>query len=384
MNTISKVLAFTVTICGAILGLSVSEYGFNGAWWSYFITIPGGMFFYGLIDRLVVMADARKNKHFIKMSRYVTAIVLCIFNGFLIHDAFFAPDLAAEIAKDVVLKQAEIQMEADSAKHILLLRKDEIYNEIAAEGDELKQRNDQVVFEAEGVSPSGQIGMGPVYAAKKEAFSRDSMEFARVNALMMAEAAKVDSAIVALDKEAAEKKANAHHQVSTGFNHRIELLHEVITRKPLNMFIAAIFFILCMILELLPLLAKYYLNIDEYFEHAAANVEAYLANRDLHKQHTTAEERHKSTLVHKYRIQGITNRYALASLRQKALHSENIIALTGEHFSVLVHHEETLSVSYPDQFDEHIKPVFDNAYKEFGFSHPKAFKTESLTTPVNV
>lgn len=386
MHTISIVLSYTIFICGGVLGISLSTFCFAGHPLSYLFTIPIGIGLYWLIDRLVVMADAHNNATFINVSRIVIATVFCTFNSLLVHTAFFADDIQAEMAKEIVIEQNTIQVEADSAMFVIQEHKEELYDAISEEAEKLHKRNDDLVAEAEGLSPSGHIGMGPVYEAKKEAFSRDSLEFERVRGVMMAEAAKDDSAIVALEQATEEKKANAHHQVSTGFNHTVELLHRVVMRSPLNMFIAVLFFVLCMILELLPFLAKHYLDITEYFEHGKAHVQAYVANRDLHKEHTTAEVKHESTARHKYRMRVITNRFTIATLKQKTQHSENIIVVMGEHFAVMVEQEEKMSVCYPEHFDTHIQPVFNEAYARFGDNHKQAFQPETGTVrePLNV
>ena len=380
LKSMSKVLAFTVSVSGGVLGASITQFALSGNPWTYLVTIPAGVCFYGILDRMVVMTDTNKNADFIRRSRYAIAGVLGLYASFLIDTKFYQPDIEAERAKEIVVAQAKVQQQADREKKAYQLHKEDFYRKIKEAQAPIKERSNELIKEVEGAGFSGNAGKGKIYQVKYEAFVRDSIEVERQIAVYTKEVKEIDRNIIKLDSETTAKKKQVPTQISTGALKTLDLLHHVVMRKPFNMFVSLLFLLMCMILELLPLLAKFYIDIGEYFEHVRSHVEAYLANKETNKQHTIKKERHRSTLSHNHDIQALSNRYALAHLTQQAAHSEDILHEVEKHFATVVPLETLLATRYPAHFPHHIAPVFVNVYDSFKDSHPKAFHKAPLIT----
>lgn len=380
LTAFSRILALTVSVSGFIFGASLSHFCFHDNTTSYCITIPLSITFYALLDRLVVMADNRKNLSFIRNSRYAIALIFGLFNSFLCDSFFYSSDIAAARAKEIVVAEQHIQQQTDEKKKAVQLHKESIYKQTNEATAPLRKRSDDLVKEAEGGGPTGESGAGPIYEAKKAAFVRDSMEFARQNAHLLAEAANDDSTLKKLDAQAVKDKARVPQQISTGVAHTCELLHEVIFSKPLNIFISFLFLAVCMILELLPLLAKHYIDIEEYFEHVKSHIEAFLANRETHKQQTIKRLRHAMTLLHERTLQQLSHQHAMKTLTARLAHNEQILEETDKHFAFVVSKEKQMNTHYPTHFQQHIKPVFSNVYDTFQEYHPQAFEREPVET----
>ncbi len=378
-TTLATILLFTVMLCGAIFGISLSKFGFSGSTMSCLITLPIGVLIYGFIDRLVVMADAKKNAVFIKRSRYVIAFVFGMMNSFLIDSYWYKDDINAAIQQEIVSSQNAIQLHADSLSDIQRRHKATLYTQINTSAQELKDRNNALVQEAEGSSYSHHQGIGQIYAAKKAAFDRDSAEFARTNALMLTEAAKDDAIITALQTDAEQQKKLVPGQISHGINHSMELLHKAIFSSPLNMLIAFLMLVVAMVLELLPLLAKHYLDISEYFEHAEQHIQSHLANATIRTEQAIAREEHELSLAHERALQGNHALHALASLQSDMAHRTNVLHSMDEHLTTFSGKEADMQTRFPDHFEEHARPVFHSVYDGFHDSHSKAAHAQPIT-----
>lgn len=364
MSTLAKILLFTVTICGVILGASISHFGFQGKAIAYICAIPIGILLYYFLDRLVVMSDNRENAGIIKKSRIVIAFVFGLFNSFLIDSFWYRQDIIAAQQQEIVAAQSALQFHADSLAANHRAHKDILYGQIKASAQELKGRNTDLVTEAEGSSATHHIGRGPAYFAKLEAYQRDSAANAHTASLIMAEAAKEDSVIADIEHDAATKKVHVPLEVSGGINHQMELLHHAIMRSPVTMLVAFLCLIIAMILELLPLLAKHYLDITEYFLHADHHKEKHLANGELKTSQAIELEQHILTHAHEQARNEADGAHAIASAHHRMGHREELLAEADNHLGNVIAKEADMQERFPDHFEQHASPLFTDMYDQ--------------------
>jgi hypothetical protein len=361
-------------LCGIILGSSLSKFAFDNKIGSYMLTIPVSVLVYWFIDRLVVMADTNVNAKFIKISRYVIAGVFGLFNSFLLDSYFYKNDIKAEINIEISAAKDDVQAQTDSLKAIHQVRKTKIFSQIESGEKDLKERSNQLVSEVEGSSFSHHVGRGDVYEEKRAAFDRESAEFANKKALLLVDASKEDSAIAQIDREGVKKKGEVTSQVSTGVNHQMELLHKVIFRKPFNILIAFLFLAVCMTLELLPLLAKYYVNISEYFEHAEYHIEAYLSTAGMKKKNMIDQQEFSMNLGSQRARHAEHGRHAIELLRQQSSHNESILDEVTNHIEAVVQKQAEMKSRYPDHYEKYISAIFDRIFNMFTENQAAATK----------
>lgn len=362
MQSLSKVLLFTVTVCGAILGVSLSRFGFHNSALSYLITVPLCLTLYLLLDRLVVMADSKVNAAFIKNSRYVIAIVFGLLNSLLLDSLWYADDIRAERAKEITVQQSIVQHTADSLKNVQVQEKQKLLESVNAEQEELKKRNAEIVKEAEGRGPSGEAGKGKIFAAKVEAYGRDSAIAAEKKTIVLAEAAKRDSAIAGIQREADKKKSEVPSHISKGITTDMTMLHKVVFSSGMNTLVALLLFMMAMILELLPLLAKRYLSIDDYFSHAARHIDTHNANAELKKTQAIHAEQQRMTLALERELREESGKHRILTMQGDMAMSEELLNSIETHLDVVIKKEEALHGRFPRHFAEVIKPLFTDIY----------------------
>lgn len=363
MQSLSKVLLFTVSVCGLVLAISLSRFGFHNSAWSYLITVPLCSTLYLLLDRLVVMADSKVNASYIKNSRYVVAIVFGLLNSLLLDSLWYSSDIAAERAKEVSVQQTIVQQTADSLKNVQVADKSRLLETISAEQQELKERNAAIVLEAEGRGPSREIGKGKIFAAKVEAYGRDSALVAEQKAIVLAEAVKRDSAIAAIQWDAEKKKAEVPSHISKGITTDMTMLHKVVFSSGMNILVAVLLFVMALILELLPLLGKRYLDIAEYFGHAARHIDTHNANAELKKTQVIHAEQHRMTLAHERELKHESGKHRILSMQGDMAMSEELLNSTETHLDVVIKKEEAMQGRFPRHFAEIIKPLFSDIYE---------------------
>ncbi len=379
-KTLSKVIAFTVSVCGTILAVSISKFVFGGSPASLVLTLPFGILLYWYLDRMVIMADTKDDPQFIRRSRYFIAVILGLFNSLLIDGCFYAADVKAEINVEVAAKQLVIQQTADSLKGVAQAHIVYIYHQIDSAAGHLRERNNELVQEVEGSAYSHHSGKGVVYDEKKAVLDRETSDFERNKRLLMAEAAKDEATIAEINADAARQKKQIASQVSMGFNHTLELLHLVVMRKPFNMFVAFLFLAVAMVLELLPMLAKKYIDISEYFEHAAYHIAAHLATAEMKKNQIIEQEQHRTDLLN-YRVkEAELARHAVETFKQKMAHHERIVNATANYFATIAEKEADLKTRFSDYYPEHISPIFQNLLTRFHTDQQQAFEP-SMPTP---
>jgi hypothetical protein len=320
---LSQVLSFTVIICGFVLACSISKFGFGNNPISYFITIPIGIGFYWYIDKQIIMADANKNLAFIKRSRYFIALIFGLLNSFLIDNFWFSDDIRAGRETEITKQQLIIQHDADSLRATYQGQKNSLFNKIDVASNQMKIRMDSLITEYQGKSISKIWGPGKDYRIKYAAFKNDSLEFVRTNSLMLAEALKYDTLIDQLKIQAISRKNNVPKEISQGINHSMQLLENAIWGggNIINMVMAILILLGAMLLELLPLMGKFYYSLEEYFELIHSERESSRVNVHLRKQNYISREAHRLNLQNQRVMNNEYANHVLQGLKDELAHN---------------------------------------------------------------
>ena len=362
---LATVLGFTVTISGFLLGASIATFGFANSPFAYMVAVPLSMGLYYLIDKLVVMSDNRKSAGFIKKSRYVIAIALSLLNSMLVDSIWYSDDIRAAQIQKITLNQNKIQSKADSVADVHRAHKDILYGQIHEADQQLQSLNTALTTEAEGAGYSHQVGMGAVYQAKKAALDLQRSENISTKALMLAEAAKDDSAIAEIQRTAAVQKKHVPIEQSKGINESMELLHHAIMKSPITILVAVLCLFIAMIFELLPLLAKTYLDISEYFIIAEHEKEQNIAQAALRSEHAIQLAAHQQTLAHERAQASERDTHILSASQQEMQHRESLLTNSDAHFQNILTKESEMQERYPNHFADHVKPLIDDVYRQF-------------------
>lgn len=357
------VLVFSSSLCGLVLGASISKYALGGSTISLFFTVPIAILMYVLLDRTIIMADTRKNVKFLKTSRYVMAIVLGLFNSLLLDSFFYEADIKTEISKDILIEQNNVAVETTALINIREAHKQQILNQIAAGEKALTQRNSELVSEVEGRSFSGHIGKGIIATEKEKALNRETARFEETKVRLLADAAKDDSAIVQIQREGVQKKASAHERVSTGFNNQMALLHRSIMRSAFNIFMAILFFLFAMIFELLPLLAKNQTDLSEYFEIADQDMNAHLQSAEMNTDNLISQQQYMLHLSNQRALHKEQALHQRQLFEQKSTHNELMLEAVTHHFQKIAEKETELKKTYPEQYQQHLSHTFNKMYE---------------------
>ena len=114
IKNLSLILLFTVTICGAIFAASICKFALMGNYWWMFLVLPITSFFYYLIDKPIIFSII--NSTWIKLLRVFIAIILGIFNSFLLDSFYFRSDIDA--ARNTEIRQKKRKNSLNLIKEI--------------------------------------------------------------------------------------------------------------------------------------------------------------------------------------------------------------------------------------------------------------------------
>jgi Domain of unknown function (DUF4407) len=380
MNALSKYVAFGVGFGGIVFGASISKFAFHNNPVSYLFTLPMAGATYWLIDRSVAMAHSKKAKkkkvadetlphekptNYTPYIRVGVATVFAIFNGLLIDTYIMAPDIEAALKKETTEKQLVLQSTADSVKGTIQVNKERLLSNIHAGEQTIRERNNELISEAEGLGYTHRQGLGTIYRAKEAAFEQERKEFQHEKVLIANEIAKDDSAIIATDIECKHQKALVHSQISNGFIHQFEVLYDIIMQHTHSMFLAALFYFICIVIELIPLLGAHLIDIKEYYRLAKKMQKAHAVKASEENKNLAKQTVYRLGLENSRIMRLAYFHHAQQTLQHTCGHHEEVLKTITPHIEVVTAIEAEMQQQFPNHFEEHLKSMFARVFEKF-------------------
>lgn len=374
-SRLGKALFFTVLICGSVLAASFCEFWLARDYRYLPLVFIGTGLFYYILDQSIIMGDHHRDGRALRWLRVFIALVLGLFNSFLIDYYFFKTDIEAARAAEVERRQEAI---LDRYAHGLQEKeahKTALYRDIDRLEARLSSQLDSLNAEANGFGGSHKRGIATVWMAKYKNYQTDSTR-------ALAQIAGKQSAIAAVEKELEEQKtaqekevASAGNAVSVGINKSLELLHKIIwlDGKFTNRFMSILILLVSMLLELVPLLTKEFFDVEEYFEHIRTQKATLLANASLRMQNAVAKEAAGLAGENAVTVAEQSSLYKVQLLTQDLAHSKRVMEATESYMDELERKEKHWKETYPSLYEQYGKPVIDKAYQTLSLATEKAY-----------
>lgn len=260
-------IGLIVLLTGIMAGLSGS-YAFFTIFGSVTLSVVFGLFWGVLIFSLDWYLVASLRKQEVKMKEIRVAaprLILAVLLGIVI-----SKPLELKLFEKEINDQIELQRISDAIKSNKSIGME--FGEI----DKLKQENEMmatqlkskemernqllkmVIDEAEGQSPTGKMGKGPVYAEKKQAYAQSERELKDLNAqflpLIKANSKRVEQLLASRDLRVESKRASS--SANNGFLARINAINTLSSQNTGIMIINWFIVLLFICIESAPMIVK--------------------------------------------------------------------------------------------------------------------------------
>lgn len=364
IKNLGMVLLFTVTVCGAIFAASICEFCLDGDY-SFFVPVFAiTAFFYYLIDKPIIFSDLNKNQRLIRRLRVFIALILGLFNSFLIDTFYFKDDIAA--SRNIEISQRAKEIRADYARidSVLYLQKSAFITQIGVTNLALSSKRDLLNAEADGTGGTKKRGLKDIWRSKYAMYKADSTEMGNQNGLRLNEINKIEAALASNARLRDSQIANLPNEISTGINKNMELLHKVILLDGnfTNIFMALLILIISMIFELAPLISKSFYDTSEYFARCATQRDIKDKESILVKSKDLNIVGRRVILEQKQDEVAMVRENAENRLLETIRYNKIILSHTTDELNRLESIDIRLKLRFPRYHETHIKPVIERSY----------------------
>lgn len=364
IKNLSLVLLFTVTVCGAVFAASICKFCLGSNYQLFIPVFAITAFFYYLIDKPIIFSDIKPHHKMIKWVRIFIALILGLFNSFLIDSFYFKDDIDA--ARNIEMKQKEMVIRADYSKKDSLLnaRKITLLNQIDNSNAVLSSKRDSLNVEADGSGGSGTAGMKDIWRSKYAMYQADSAQVVKQNGLKQSEMSKLDTSLIANTNLMESQIADLPNQTSTGINKSMELLHKVIWLDGnfTNIIMSILILIISMIFELAPLISKSFYDISEYFEKCMHQRDVKDKEAIMVKNKELNIVGRRVVLELKREEMKMTRDNAEISLVEAVQYNKDILTHMTAELNRLEAIDAKMKKRYPQYYEPHIKPILERSY----------------------
>ena len=357
-------LLFTVLVCGSVLAASFCEFWLAGNYCFMPLVFIGTALFYYILDTAIIMGDQGRGSAWLKRIRILIALVLALFNSFLIDYYFFQSDIEAARVIEIRDGKSGIagaygQQSAQrlQAKTILLSDIDLLQGRLSAQLDSLNA-------EASGMGGSKHKGIAAIWMAKYNAYQSDS---ARAHEMVAYKRVQVDQ----LNKEMSQLKIDDEREqaavtqgVSMGINKSLDLLHKIVWVEGsfTNKCMCILILIVSMLLELVPLIAKSFYDIEEYFEVAQNKKEVCTTNSNIKKRHSISIEAARLMNENSMSLATEFSEHTINKITEQMDHSKAMLDVTETYMDGLMNTEKRWEEKYPLLINKYGRSAIEKAY----------------------
>ena len=270
-------------------------------------------------------------------------------NVYLFTIVFFKADIDAarhaEILTDqtIISQQYSRKISGKESQATTLLRDVDVLQ------TKLSQQLDSLNAEASGMDGSGKRGVANIWMAKYRSYQADSARFGELIIHKRAGVAELKNEIRQLENEQQTDEQSIIATVLPGINKSLVLLHKVVWKdgKFMNMFMSVLILLASMLLELVPLIAKSFFNIDEYFELAQHKKEICTTNSSIRKQNAITMEATRLMNGNKVSLTVEAGAHNLTMLREKMSQSKTLLSATEDYMDNIIETENRWEEKYP-------------------------------------
>ncbi len=364
INNLSLVILFTVTVCGAILAISICKFCFAGNYRLFIPIFAITAFFYYLIDKPIIFSDIKPHHKMIKLIRIFIALILGLFNSFLIDSYYFKDDIDA--ARNIEMKQKEMAIRAGFAKKDSIIKVEKLVfmRQMDNINALLSAKREALNAEADGSGGSGNAGMKDIWKSKYAMYQTDSVEAVDQNSLKQREINKLDTNLVVNNTLMEFQISEIPNETSTGINKSMELLHKVILLEGnfTNILMATLILIISMIFELSPLISKSFYDISEYFEKCMHQRDVKDKEAIMVKSKELNLVGRRLVLEQKSEEIKMIRENAEISLVEAIQYNMVILSYTTDELDRLEASDAKMKIRYPAYYETHLKPILERSY----------------------
>lgn len=357
-------LLFTVLICGAVLAASFCEFWLDHNYYFMPLIFIGTALFYYILDTAIIMGDQGRGSSWLKGVRIFIALVLALFNSFLVDYYFFKEDIEAARVTEIRNEQSIISKHFDQQATQKEQEKTYLLKDIDLLQGKLSAQLDSLNAEANGRGGSGHRGIAIIWMAKYRSYQADSTRYNELVAYKRLQVEELNKAARQLINEKNKEQMAVVPTVSGGINKSLELLHQIIwlDGKFTNMFMSILILIVSMLLELVPLIAKSFYDIDEYFEVASHKKDICTTNSNIRKQHAINREAAKLMNEDSMALAVEASEHAINKVKEKMSHSKNMMETSEKYMDELMHTEQRWEEKYPLVINKYGRPILEKSY----------------------
>ncbi|MFA5971893.1 MAG: DUF4407 domain-containing protein [Lentimicrobiaceae bacterium] len=364
IKNLSMVLLFTLTVCGAIFAASICKFCLGG---NYHLFIPVFMItalFYYLVDKPIIFSDLKPHYKTIRWIRIFIALILGLFNSFLIDSFYFKDDIDA--ARNIEMKQKEIAIRNDFARKDSLLNVQKLIflQQIDNVNTRLSSKRDSLNAEADGRGGSGRAGMKAIWESKYIMYQADSLDAVQQKSIKQSELSKLDTALASNKRIQETRIADLPNETSQGINNSMKLLHKVILLEGnfTNILMSILILIISMIFELAPLISKNFYDVSEYFEKCSHQRDIKDKEAIMVKNKELNIVGRRVVLEMKREETQMTRDNAESSLVEMVQYNTDILAHIISELNRLEAMDAKLKRRFPQYYESHVLPVLERSY----------------------
>lgn len=267
----------------AIIGMLVlGTWSFATLAWSYFFStvVPHwwaalllGIFMGGIIlfiDRALIKGIDRMGKPAWKplVFRLLLAFTIGLFMAQPALLFLFDKEVKVQASLDNEIRKRAKQVELEKLygpdRNRFTAQKKQANDELNKRYQEMVLARNNFIQETDGTGGSKKIGLKAIALAKKEAADKAAADYREIENVLTPNLAYIDSALNAINELIAKEQVAFNLLMNTGFITRIEALDHLVKKNAAVAFRYYLLIILLMLIELMPVLAKYLLPAGTY------------------------------------------------------------------------------------------------------------------------
>ncbi|MBL7794210.1 MAG: DUF4407 domain-containing protein [Saprospiraceae bacterium] len=362
-----KVMGATLIITPILSGLLIA-YAFSGLvfkqLWVFFPIFLIWTLLIFTLDRLLI---ANTLNMFRAFTRIFAALVFSILHAFVLDTLCFRNDIELALEEERQSKIDAIRQRANQALRIYSVRIDSLNGVIAAQRDRIIEEQNKLELENNGKGGSGEEGKGPIYKQQEILAAKIETEAREIIALHQGAIDSARQEKVVIKSVATAAILALPTLQNNGLIHYLGKLHELIfvKRKGIVILFFIVWFFVSCFFELLPLLAKSSLNINEYsvLETGTEQTNMNIHAQEIEKMLTLEKEK----IVLQFHLDERVLRlgHDLSMLEEKLESIIQELEVKESYLEQMLTKQANIHANKSGEFAYHVQPAFDKAFREF-------------------
>lgn len=278
------------------------------AWTFFFITVTHelalaillGLFMGGIIlciDRALIKGITSANKKKITPLLF-RGLLACTIGFFMAQPALlflFDKEVHLQISLDNEQKKRLKAKQLDSLYNnqtaFILLQKTTLQQQLASSYSEVSKARESFIGETDGTGGSGKVGLKDIARAKQNEYEKLDAQYKQLLAHGQHKLNELDSSLSAIQAEKNQQQKAFEQLLNDGFLTRIEALQHLVQNNDAVKIRYYLLVALLMLIELMPVIAKYLLPAGSYDEKVRLreDMEKLIATKNIEKEQALKE-----------------------------------------------------------------------------------------------